>query len=847
MNRTLFSLALSAICLTISASAGGNTGGDQDNCLAGKTALAIQSASRDESTGRDLRNYPPDRLVDYLHMKLQMRFEDLNDMQFTATETLTVKPIGTPVDSLTLDAVNLDIHRAQIAGRTIEHYHDGQHLTLRFSPPLQPDTESAIEIEYTCDHPVDGMFFTPSSPDAPDYTAEVHTQGQPESNRYWFIAHDFPNERMTTELIVNVPARCSVSSNGRLESHLNLEDRSVWHYLQDKSHVSYLVSLVIGEFDIVEIPHSRVPMKVWVPKGKGDLVMDTYGRTGAMIDCFEKHFGVPYPWDRYDQLVIKNFGAGGMENTSVTSMYPTALFDPIALRDGDMDGLISHELCHQWTGDLLTCKSWAHIWLNEGWATFGNALWMEERDGEDAYLDNIRGSFGVARRDKTTGDLPMVSLVYDHPWEVFRRTANPYPKGSSILHMLRMMLGEEVFWNGVHLYMNRHKFGVVETSDFRYALEEVSGKGLEWFFTQWCDRPGTPKLEVETKFDPRNHELQVSVEQKQKIDDRTPAFRFTLPIHATTANGTAVFNIEVTEQSTHFRTILDGIPTQVAVDPFLHVLKTITVNKPHDLWIEQAKHGVTIVARHAALEALRDTDSPATIALCAEIIRDDSTRHTLRNTAVDTLASYGSDDAKSELLAILDGGIDDPRVRSSLVGHLDNYTLDEVLERVVQFASTDSSYNTRQAAIRDLVQLKAEDQGELLANLVHFPSQHDRVRTTALNALADLDDESGLALAMQYSAYGNTDRARAQAVSVVGRLGHFDPDTAVPFLIDLLDDPESRTVTTAMSALAKIGDERALAPLRAIAKSHRNPDFRETAENQVKALEKKLQESKKAA
>src|SRR5690606_32345803 len=225
--------------------------------------------------------------------------------------------------------------------------------------------------------------------------------------RHWFVCHDYPNERMTTELIVDVPAVYSVSSNGRLVSHLTTGDRAVWHWLQDKPHVPYLVTLVIGTFDIVEIPHDRVPMKVWVPQGLGDQVMQTYGRTGDMIDLFEQRFGVPYPWDRYDKRVVKNFGAGGMENTSATSMYPTAILDSTALLDGDLDGLIAHELAHQWTGDLITCKSWAHIWLNEGWATYCSALWNERRFGEDGYLDSIRNNFGVARRDRTTNELPM--------------------------------------------------------------------------------------------------------------------------------------------------------------------------------------------------------------------------------------------------------------------------------------------------------------------------------------------------------------------------------------------------------------------------------------------------------
>ena len=771
-------------------------------------------------------------------MKLQMRFENIDDCRFSAVEMLSFVPLGAPTKALTLDAVNLKINSVRCDGNTTEFSCDDKHLALRFDPalPMQPHE---LTIEYVCDHPVDGMTFTPSSPNVPNYTAEVHTQGESDTNRYWFVCHDFPNERMSTELIVDVPAGFSVSSNGKLISNLTSGDRCVWHWVQEKPHVSYLVSLVIGKFDIVEIPHSRVPMKVWVPQGLGDEVQQTYGRTGQMIDLFEKRFGVPYAWDRYDQLCVKNFGAGGMENTSATSMYPTAILDKTALLDGDLDGLISHELCHQWTGDFITCKSWEHIWLNEGWATYGSALWNEQRFGEDGYLDSIRGSFGVAQRDRTTNDLPMCSPVYEHPMETFRRPANPYPKGSSILHMLRMMLGDDVFWKGVQLYMSRHGLGVAETNDFRYALEEVSGKGLEWFFDQWCYRPGTPELKVDVRFDGEKRDLLVDIAQAQKIDERTPAFRFTLPVVARTPGGDHTFDIDVTEKTTSFRTQLDGPPSIVAIDPYLHVLKTITTEKPLPMWIEQAKGGPTIAARHEAVEALGKTDSPDTIALLSQMIKDEKLRYTLRDTAVDALAGYPSAQAKDELLAIARTDVAEARVRSNIVEKLRKFDKDKVLDLLTGFAQNDPSYATRVAAIEGLAALKANDKSDLIVELVEFKSQNDQVRQAALRALADLDDQRGLEVSMKYAAYGYTDRSRPTAINCIGKLAKHDKDKAVPFLLALLNDHESRSVNAAGAALADVGDDRAVDPIKAISETSRDPDMRERAGEWLKKLQEK--------
>lgn len=795
------------------------------------------AAGFDETTGRDLRHFPPDRHVDYQHMKLQMHFENLDDRRFTAVETLSFIPIGRAASSLTLNAAGLKITSVTLAGSPIEFSYDGQRLALRFDPPLPVGELQELVIEYVCERPYDGMIFTPASPDVPQYTPEVHTQGQPETNRHWFVCHDYPNERMTTELIVDVPAAYSVSSNGRLVSHLTTGDRAVWHWLQDKPHVPYLVTLVIGTFDIVEIPHDRVPMKVWVPQGLGDQVMQTYGRTGDMIDLFEQRFGVPYPWDRYDQLVVKNFGAGGMENTSATSMYPTAILDSTALLDGDLDGLIAHELAHQWTGDLITCKSWAHIWLNEGWATYCSALWNERRFGEDGYLDSMRGNFGVAHRDRTTNSLPMVSPIYDKPFDVFRRAANPYPKGASILHMLRMMLGEDVFWKGVHLYMNRHAGGLVETNDFRYAMEEVSGLGLEWFFEQWCYRPGTPELNVQVRYEAASRELFIDVEQTQHIDERTPAFRFVLPVVARTLSGERTLTIDVTERSTSFRTTLDGPPTMVAIDPYLHVLKTITVEKPLGMWIEQAKSGPTIASRHAAVEALSCHDVPDVIALLKQILANEDIRYTLRNTAADSLAQLASPEAKDALLDALQTGIAEARVRANLVSKLRGFEKDRVVSLLATIAGSDPSYATRVQAIEALAHHKAHQYADLIVELVEFKSQHDQVRNAALRALANLDDPRGLDLGIKYAAYGYMDRSRPVAIDVIGQLAKHDQDRAVAVLLPLLHDPEWRTVIAAGAALAHIGDKRAVDPIAAIARSHPDPSMQDRAERWLKRLQ----------
>ena len=336
--------------------------GDDDCCHHSMPLPLRAPALWDPETGRDLLNYPPDRIVDHQHMRLEIDIPDMNVPRASAVQTLTVTAIGTPTASLTLDARLLDIRSVTSPGRRVTHEHDGRRLTMRFDPPLEPGIASDIVTTYTISDPPHGLLWLPEDPAWPGRPAQIHTQGQTDTNSYWFPCHDFPNERLITELIVTVPEGYLVSGNGRLLAREMRPGRTTFHWLQDKPHVNYLVSLIVGKFDVVDLaqaparsrdalrPAKAFEMPVYVPPGRGRDVAGTYGRTPEMIGLFERLTGEAYPWDRYAQLVVWNFGAGGMENTSATTMYDTAIIDPQGLLDGDLDGLIAHELAHQWFG-----------------------------------------------------------------------------------------------------------------------------------------------------------------------------------------------------------------------------------------------------------------------------------------------------------------------------------------------------------------------------------------------------------------------------------------------------------------------------------------------------------------
>lgn len=818
----------------------------------------------DEETGRDLETYPPHRIVDFKHMRLEIHIDDMNRQSFYAGEDLTLQAISTPVSSLVLDCgpeASMVIKGIRVGadfatGHDAAFEHHGEQLTIQFDQPLDATKPTHLFIAYSVTDPPDGLHWAPESPSWPGRAAQLHSQGQAESNHYWFPCHDFPNERLTTELIVNVPNGYTVSSNGRLISDERSGDTETFHFSQDSDHVPYLVSLVVGKFDVVDIGSSRLPMPVYVPPGRGGDVQRSYGRTPDMIRLFEKFTNQPYPWAKYAQVLVWNFGAGGMENTSATTLYDTAILDKTAILDGDLDGLISHELAHQWFGDLLTCKSWEHTWLNEGFATYFSNLWFEERDGKDAYLAGVWGNFqGIIASDHADApyQAPMCSKEYTNGWESFGRAANPYGKGSSILHMLRRKVGDDNFKKALALYVARFKHGSPETDDLRYAFEDVSGLSLQRFFNQWCFHPGVPHVDVDLNYDTSAGELEIALKQTQNIDGYNPAFFFTLPIYIVEPGERAGLwlSVDMDTKSLTKRFKVSGDPVIVSVDPDLTVLADLHINQPAVRFLTQLESGPTIAPRLRAIQALQRAGegeqhnaTPESITALTRIARDPRADAPLRNAAINALVKIGAHDTILELASHPPA---EAKVRRTVYEHVPtvykaiqvrgNDSPARLIDDLRHGAAGDQSYACRAAAIRALGQIKAAEAKPIIIQAANTESQHDQVRQAALDALASLDDADGLAIAIKYSGPGAYNRTRPSAIAAVAALAHHHPDDAFNALLAALDTHEGRASRAAESALVKLGEKRAIPALEQRAAAAVLPAEKQHLQASIKQLE----------
>src|SRR5690606_12666594 len=307
---------------------------------------------------------------------------------------------------------------------------------------------------------------------------------------------------------------------------------------------------------------------------------------------FSERFGIEYPWDQYAQVVVEQFTSGGMENTSATTLYDGVMHDERALLDSTPDRLIAHELGHQWWGDLVTCKDWAHLWLNEGFATYCEVLWWEHHLGRDE-ADYLLYQESVEARSGSTRERPVVDRYYPSAGSMFDDRV--YPKGGWVLHMLRHRVGDADFFRALERYGTAYAFQTTETSDLRKVFSELTGLSLERFFHDWTERAGHPVLSVKTSWQPEDTLVKLVITQTQ--DEPPFAFPLTVELVAEDTAESVTLEREIEERELTLYLPMPDRPRAVRVDPGLTLLAEIKETKSEDLWKQQLIAAPTVVER----------------------------------------------------------------------------------------------------------------------------------------------------------------------------------------------------------------------------------------------------------
>ncbi|VTR99358.1 M1 family aminopeptidase [Tuwongella immobilis] len=709
-----------------------------------------------------------DRPIDIQHLRLTMAV-DLPGKTVDATAFIQFQTLQ-ELSTFRLDAVEFEISKVEVAEgngglKPVKFQHDGDYLDVELGSTWPSEKAGTLQVTYRVRQPRDGLFFFGPTPAEPTIPLMVWSQGEAITNRYWIPCLDHPDERQTTELIATVAKGMDVLSNGRLISRKDNDNgTTTFHWSQSQPHVSYLITLVVGKFAVVEEDWRGKPVLMYVPPDRKDDVARTFGRTREMLDFFTRRFGVDYPWEKYAQVVVEQFSGGGMENTSATTLTDRSLHDARAFLDSDADDLIAHELAHQWWGDLVTCRDWAHLWLNEGFASFSEIIWNEFKHGPDqggmVLLNKSRQAIAGGK------DKPIVDRRYADPREMF--DARAYPKGAWVLHMLRAQLGEAMFWKGVRHYAMTHRFKSVETSDLRRSLEAVSGKNLERFFYDWTERPGSPTVSVVTTYLPDTKQLKITIRQTQAGE----AFHFPLPISVVTSTETSPLSlsIAVTEkEQVYFSSPLPNAPQMVLIDPQFTILATMEETKGRDLWKTQLLSGPTFISRVRAAEFFGKSGQPADRELLAQAFAGEKSWGAASEIAK-ALSASGGEVCRDALLAGLKS--EQPKIRRAAVTELSKFVGDA---KVVAALKTllqrgDASYFVEAAALRSYGKLNQPDVVAVMLPWLARASHNEVIRAAALSGIGDSGDLSGLDALLEWTKVGKPREARQGALLALPRL-----------------------------------------------------------------------------
>src|SRR3984893_3703395 len=760
--------------------------------------------------------YARSRDYDLQHSKIVLRF-DLDEMKVLGDVTHTLAILRDNTSKVVFDSVGLHVQSVTVNKSPAKFETTAAKIIVPLPVTARSGEKFEIEIRYD-GKPSKGLYFILPDNNYPDRPRQIWTQGESEDTRYYLPTYDYPNDRLTTETIVTVPDSFLTVANGKLVGVTNDGNgMKTWTWKESVPSSTYLITVVAGEFDEVKQSLHGLPVTYYAPKGRGDRLSVNYGRTPAMIDLFTKKMGVEYPWEKYAQAMVDDFVAGGMENSSATTNTSSSLRHSKLVPEfpSNEDPLISHELAHTWFGDLITCKDWGNIWLNEGFATFFESVWAESYyPKEQADFDRWNANREWFQQ-ASLYTKPLVRFDFDDSSEF---DDNSYNKGGWVLHMLRHQIGEDAFWRGLRHYLEVNRGKNVVTADLIRALEEANHLSVVRFFNQWVYGAGAPKFDLSYTFDDAKRQVALTVKQTQKGDGRVGIFHVPVEVEITTASGAKAYTITVSKDVETFPLVSDSAPLMVLFDKGGHVLKSAEFHKGKKEWLYQLKNATELSDRAdatVALGKLRNDEEVA--AALGDALKTDKAWG-IRDVAADTLGRIGSPAASKQLLDALNTN-DQPWVRYRIVSALGNFKDDTTIaSKLESIAREDHSYRARASALQALGRLKAPNALGILNAAFTWDSPDGFLRNAALRSLGYLGDDKAAPLLREWSAPGKPIDSRNAAVASLARLDKDNKDVT-KLIATYLTEPHAPLRMASILALGNRGDASAIPALEALLKT----------------------------
>ncbi|MBI5624783.1 MAG: HEAT repeat domain-containing protein [Elusimicrobia bacterium] len=759
--------------------------------------------------------YHPDAGFATRHVRIALSIDVRGKTAFGSCAA-TLESLGGGDREVRLDAVGMKVAAVRLesgGGSRLRFSHERGVLRAFLPRPVPRGERVTVSVSYSLKDPAAGLTFIGPDKDEPGRPLQVWSQGQTDDSRFWFPCRDVPSEKATTEVLATVPEDFTAVSNGELVSSARVPGRRLrtWHWRMAQPHSLYLVTLAVGRFSELRDEWDGIPVTYYCERGREADARRGFGKTPDMVRFFSERIGVRYPWPKYAQVAMHEFG-GGMENTSAATQTDMALLDRRAALDTDFDGLVAHELAHQWFGDLVTCRSWSHGWLNEGFASYFDPLYQGHALGEDAFhYDMHLEAQAYFDEDSSRYSRPIVTNVYKHSWSLFDR--HLYQKAAWVLHGIRYRLGDELWWAAVKHYVERFSHRCVETSDFVAAVEEATGRNIRPMVDRWVYGAGHPEYRAAYRWDQAKKEAVVWITQRQKPSGKSGLFSVALEFRFETDGVLKTFKKTVDERERSFRFKLPEEPTAAWIDPDHWVLKELEFSKPASFWRRQLRIDRNIMGRVEAAGQISRWKTPESVSLIEAAFHREkfwAGRYELAK----ALGRVGTSESFKALQRLLK--IADHRSRRGVAEALAEFPGEAAISLLMGLARKDPALRVRTASLRCLGKLGAMQALPLALKALSEDSWGEVIRRSGVTALASLQGTKALARLKRLSMPDQPTPVRLEAADWLGRLG-FGEEGVFELLERMLWDSNRVVVFAAVKALEALKDDRCPAALKKLA------------------------------
>ena len=801
-------------------------------------------------------HYNPDRPGQVNHIFLDLIL-DIPNQSFRGTCTTTITPVRPGIEQLTMDAVDLTIESVLIDGVSQEFDYDGEQIEIHLQQPANTEAIK-VEIAYSVDHPQRGLYFIQPTENYPNKPTQVWTQGEDEDSRFWFPCFDYPGQLTTSEIRVKVPTGFNAISNGELVNTENVNDGIIYHWSQQQVHPTYLMTLAVGDFAVIEDEWRGKPVTYYVEKGREEDAKRSMGKTPRMVEFLSNKYSYDYPYPKYAQVCVDDFIFGGMENTSTTLLTDRCLLDERAATDNmRTESLVLHELAHQWFGDLVVIKHWSHAWIKEGMASYAEVFWTEEEYGKDDaayYLLNEARTY--ISEDSTRYRRPIVTNVYREAIELYDR--HLYEKGACVYHMIRAILGDELFDKAIRTFVRDNAHNTVETVDLLRAIDNATGFNLGFLFDQYVFRGGHPDYKVAYSWDGDSKLAKLTVTQKQAKKDSNSKELFDLKIPV--AFGyiskssqpefkTVSLRIHQPEQSFYFP--LEKKPDFISFDVNNNFLKTVTLQYPVAELKKQLKHDPDSTSRIYAADALSKKGGLEVVKALAKSLTDDP----FWGVRVEVAKKLGKIKLNQAAKALEEGLKDeDARVRRAAITALSNFKHPAVYDKIANYLKDgDPSYYTEAAAARSLggmvsgnLKTKQSEAISLLHKVLETKQGwNEVVRGGAIAGLSKMKTSTEAAdLILEYTKPGIPQALRLAAIRSLGAISTGQPPEKLGEILEQLEAISGEsfflTQVAVVGALSQMETAQAITILNELAAQTPDGRVRRRAEEAVSKVQKNL-------